>query len=96
MNNDRAHKNQLSKPQNRSLFIKPHTAILEQKICHYLIQGNDRGQDKISMAKMFAGVTNGVQKRTEIIALILQALCFLLYPVKHLTEVARIIDLRNI
>ncbi len=32
----------------------------------------------------------------RIVAYILQALCLLLYLVKHLTEVARIIDLRNI
>jgi len=32
----------------------------------------------------------------RIAAYILKALCFLLYLVKHLTEVTRIIDLRNI
>jgi hypothetical protein len=32
----------------------------------------------------------------RIAAYILKALCLLLYLVKHLTEVARIIDLRNI
>ena len=41
-------------------------------------------------------LASGFVEILRIVAYILKALCLLLYPVKHLTEVARIIDLCNI
>ena len=41
-------------------------------------------------------LASGLVEVLRIAAYILKALCLLLYPVKHLTEVTRIIDLRNI
>jgi hypothetical protein len=41
-------------------------------------------------------LASGFVEILRIAAYILKALCLLLYLVKHLTKVARIIDLRNI
>ncbi len=41
-------------------------------------------------------LASGFVEVLRIAAYILKALCLLLYPVKHLTEVTRIIDFRNI
>lgn len=78
--------------------MPPFTAFAKSiaRSCRYktkTVNNRERLDYKKGMSLILVSGFVGILR---IAAYILKALCLLLYPVKHLTEVARIIDLRNI